>query len=395
MKNLTELKMTRIIGIATIALILGLTACGGSGTDKEAQLAELREQQATIEKQIADLEVQLKSEGKKVNKPQKTVPVSVATVQPDTFNHYLEMQGKVAFDQDVLVSARVPGVLTSVRVQPGDRVSKGQTMATIDAQVLEQNLAELRTRLDLARIAYEKQKNLWDQKIGTEMQFLTAKNNKEALERNLAALQQQRDQFNVKAPVSGVVDEVIPNTGEAVAPGVGIIRVVNIAGGKIVAEVSEAYLTHISKGDKAIVYFPDLDKEVETTVNVVGKFINPTSRTFTVELKLKDAKAVELRPNLVAVVRIQDYNNDNTIVVPVNLVQKDEKSEYVYVAKKEGNGYVAAKREIKTGQTYQGKTEVLSGLAANDQVITAGYQSLNEGQPVVFEQTAGSSLSQK
>ncbi|MEJ8757771.1 efflux RND transporter periplasmic adaptor subunit [Pontibacter sp. H259] len=393
MKNIKELTMKRILGIATTALILGLTACGGNNTDKEAQLAGLREQQADIEKQISDLEAQLKSEGKKVDRPKKTAPVTVVTLQPDTFNHYLEMQGKVDFDQNVLVSARVPGVLTSVRVQPGDRVSKGQTMATIDAQVLEQNIAELRTRLELARIAYQKQKNLWDQKIGTEMQFLTVKNNKEALERSMAALQQQRDQYNVKAPVSGVVDEVIPNAGEAVSPGVGIIRVVNMAGSKIVAEVSEAYLTGINKGDKAIVFFPDLNKEVETTVDVVGKFINPTSRTFTVELKLKDNKAVELRPNLVAVVRIQDYKNENTIVVPVNLVQKDEKSEFVYVAKKEGNGYVAAKREIKTGQTYKGETEVLSGLAANDQIITAGYQNLNEGQPVVFEQAKA--LSQK
>lgn len=393
MKNLIQPKMKRITGIAAMALILGLSACGSKGSDKESQLAALREQQATIEKQITELETQLKAEGKKVNKPKKTVPVAVTVLQPDTFSHYLEMQGRVDFDQNVLVSARVPGVLTSVRVRPGDRVSKGQTMATIDAQVLEQNIAELRTRLDLARIAFEKQKNLWDQKIGTEMQYLTAKNNKEALERNLAALQQQRDQYNIKAPVSGVVDEVIPNAGEAVAPGIGIIRVVNVAGGKIVAEVSEAYLTRIKKGDKAIVYFPDLRKEVQTTVNVVGNFINPTSRTFTVELKLDNANEVEMRPNLVAVVRIQDYESKNTIVVPVNLVQKDEKSEFVYVAQKEGNGYVAAKREIKTGQTYKGNTEVLSGLAANDQIITAGYQNLNEGQPVVF--TTTNSLSQK
>ncbi|NEM96098.1 efflux RND transporter periplasmic adaptor subunit [Pontibacter sp. BT327] len=385
--------MRRITGIAAMALILGLSACGSKGNDKESQLAALREQQVTIEKQIAELETQLKAEGKKVNRPKKTVPVTVVALQPETFSHYLEMQGRVDFDQNVLVSARVPGVLTSVRVQPGDRVSKGQTMATIDAQVLEQNMAELRTRLDLARIAYEKQKNLWDQKIGTEMQYLTAKNNKEALERNLAALQQQRDQYNIKAPVSGVVDEVIPNTGEAVAPGIGIIRVVNVAGGKIVAEVSEAYLTRIKKGDKAIVYFPDLKKEVQTTVNVVGNFINPTSRTYTVELKLDNANEVEMRPNLVAVVRIQDYENKNTIVVPVNLVQRDEKSEFVYVAQKEGEGYVAAKRMVKTGQSYKGNTEVLSGLAANDQVITAGYQNLNEGQPVVF--TTTNSLSQK
>lgn len=375
--------MKRIIGISSMAVLLGLAACNG-GNDKEAQLASLKEQEADLQEQIAALEAELKAEGKTVTVQKKTVPVSVASLEQDTFRHYLEVQGKVEFKEDVLVSARVPGVLTSVRVERGDRVSKGQTMATIDAQVLEQNLAELRTRLELARISYEKQKNLWDQKIGTEMQFLTAKNNKEALERNMAALQQQRDQYNIKAPISGIVDEVMPNAGEAVSPGIGIIRVVNLQGGKIVAEVSEAYQAKISKGDEAVVFFPDLDKEVQTTVDVVSSFINPNSRTFTVELRLKNGNEVALRPNMVAVVRIQDYKNEGTLVLPVNLVQKDEKSEFVYVAKKQGDKYVATRKEIKTGMNYGGNVEVLSGLTAADQVITAGYQSVNEGQPIVF-----------
>jgi RND family efflux transporter MFP subunit len=383
--------MNRIIAIASVALILGLASCGGDN-DKKARLEELKEQQAKLQEQIAELEAELKAEGKTVATKQKTVPVSVSSLEQDTFRHYLEVQGRVDFTQNVMVSAKVPGVLTSVRVEPGDRVSKGQTMATIDAQVLEQNIAEVKTRLDLANVAYERQKNLWDQEIGTEMQFLTAKNNKEALERNLAALQQQRDQYNIKAPISGVVDEVKPNAGEAVQPGVGIIRVVNLEGGKIVAEVSEAYQDKISKGDEAVVYFPDLKQEVQTTVDVVSSFINPTSRTFTVELRLKSGSDITLRPNMVAVVRIQDYKNEGVVTLPVNLVQKDEKSSYVYVAQKKGDEYVAARKEIETGMNYGGKVEVLSGLSANDRVITAGYQSVNEGQPVVF---AESSLTQK
>ncbi|OKL41030.1 efflux RND transporter periplasmic adaptor subunit [Pontibacter flavimaris] len=383
--------MNRIIATASFILILGLASCG-SESDKQAQLEDLKTQQAQLQEQIEALEAELKTEGKTVAVQQKTVPVSVSTLARDTFRHYLEVQGRVDFTQNVLVSAKVPGVLTSVRVERGDRVAKGQTMATIDAQVLEQNIAEARTRLDLAKIAYEKQQNLWDQQIGTEMQFLTAKNNKEALERSLAALQQQRDQFNIKAPISGVVDEVIPNAGEAVAPGVGIIRVVNLQGGKIVAEVSEAYQDKISKGDEAVVYFPDLKKEVQTSVEVVSSFINPTSRTFTVELRLKNGKGITLRPNMVAVVRIQDYKNEGVLTLPVNLVQKDEKSSYVYVARKKGNEYVATRKEIETGLSYGGNVEVLKGLAAEDKVITAGYQSVNEGQPVVF---AESSLTKK
>ncbi|WP_018476620.1 efflux RND transporter periplasmic adaptor subunit [Pontibacter roseus] len=378
--------MKKIFGISTLALLLGMAACGG-GNDKEAQLAELKQQQTEIQEQIAALEAELKAEGKGAPVEKKTVPVTVAQVQPDTFRHYLEVQGNVDFDQNVLVSAKVPGVLTSVRVKRGDKVSKGQTMATIDAQVLEQNLAEVRTRLDLARIAFEKQENLWNQKIGTEMQYLTAKNNKEALERSLATLQQQRDQYNIKAPVSGVVDDVRPNAGEAVAPGVGIIRVVNTSGSKIVAEVSEAYLTKINKGDEALVRFPDLNQEITATVDVVSRFIDPSSRTFTIELRPKNVE-FELRPNLVAVVRIQDYKNEGAITVPVNLVQRDEKSQYVYVAQKQGERFVATRKEVETGMNYQGQVEVLKGLSANDQIITAGYQSVNEGQPVVFNQVS-------
>ncbi|RDV15495.1 efflux RND transporter periplasmic adaptor subunit [Pontibacter diazotrophicus] len=377
--------MKRFIGIYAMALVLGLAACT---KDKEAQLAELKESRESLEQEIAELEAELKTGGTTVAAQKKTVPVSVSALEQDTFRHYLEVQGRVDFDQNVLVSAKVPGVLTSVRVQPGDRVSKGQTMATIDAQVLEQNIAEVRTRKELADVAYEKQKNLWDQQIGTEMQYLTAKNNMEALERNLATLQQQRDQYNIKAPVSGVVDEVIPNAGEAVSPGIGIIRVVNLQGGKIVAEVSEAYQAKVNKGDQAVVYFPDLQKEVETTVEVVSNFINPTSRTFTVELRPKSTQDITLRPNMVAVVRIQDYKNEGTIVLPVNLVQKDERAEYVYVAQQEGDQYVATRKEITTGMNYGGNVEVLSGLSANDRVITAGYQNVNEGQPVVFTENS-------
>lgn len=383
--------MKRNIAIYAAALMLGLAACGGS-TDKEAQLAELKKERESLEEQIAALEADLKAGGKTVKTEKKTVPVSVATMAQDTFRHYLEVQGRVDFDQNVFVSPKVGGVLTSMRVSRGDRVSKGQTMATIDAQVLEQNMAELQTRLDLARIAFEKQQNLWDQKIGTEMQYLTAKSNKEALERSLATLQQQRDQFNVKAPISGVVDDVVPNAGEAVMPGMGIIRVVNTQGGKIVAEVSEAYQAKINEGDNAMVYFPDLGKEVEMTVDVVSRFIDPTSRAFTVELRFKNGSDLTLRPNMVAVVRILDYSKAGVVVLPVNLVQRDENKAYIYIAQKEGDRYVAARKEIETGMNYDGKVEVLSGLSGDEQVITAGFRDLNEGQPVVFAQE---SLSQK
>ncbi len=380
--------MKRIFGIFIITVLATVSACNNN-TDKEAQLEALKKQQAELQDQIASLEAELKAEGKGAEAVQKTVPVSVLAVAQDTFKHYLEVQGRVDFDQSAFVSARVPGVLTSVRVKRGDRVRKGQTMATIDALLVEQNMQELRTRLELAKTAYEKQKNLWNQKIGTEMQYLTAKNNYESLQRGLATMQEQRNQYNIISPINGVVDDVLPNAGEAVSPGIGIIRVVNTTGGKVVAEISEAYMAKIKKGDEAVVYFPDIDKEVTAAVSVVSQYINPTSRTFSIELQMKGlSNDVVLRPNLVSVVRIQDYKNESAISVPVNLVQKDEKTQYVYVAQKKGEQFVASRKEITTGVAYQGQVEVLSGLSQSDQVITAGYQNLNEGQPVVFTQVS-------
>lgn len=376
--------MKNPITILSLALLVSFTACNKEGGDKTAQLEKLKQEQADIEAKIATLEGELKVSGKGAELTEKAVPVSVVEVKPENFKHYLEVQGKVDFEQNVMVSAKVPGVLTSLRVNRGDRVSKGQTMATIDASVLDLSIAELKSSVDLARTVFNKQKNLWDQKIGTEIQYLTAKNNKESLESKLKTLQEQRDQYNIKAPISGQVDEVLPKSGEAVAPGIGIIRVVNPAGTKVVAEVSEAYAAKIRKGDEAVVFFPDMNKEVPATVRVVGTAINPNNRAFTIELSLKDTKGISLNPNMIAVVKINDYAKESATVLPLNLIQKDEKSSYVYVVEDKGGKKIAARRPVTTGQSYKDKVEVLSGVSANDKVVSSGYQSLNEGQPVSF-----------
>ena len=375
--------MKNSLTILSLAILVAFSGCNGGG-DKAAELEKLKGQQAEIEAKIATLEGELKVAGKGTETTEKAVPVNVLEVKPQAFKHYLEVQGKVDFDQNVMVSAKVPGVLTSLRVKRGDRVSKGQTLATIDASVLDLSIAELKSSVELARTVYNKQKNLWDQKIGTEIQYLTAKNNKESLETKLKTLQEQRDQYNIKAPISGVVDEVLPKSGEAVAPGVGIIRVVNPSGTKIVADVSEAYAAKIRKGDDAVVFFPDLNKEVPATVRVVGTAINPSNRAFTIELSMKNTQDVKLNPNMIAVVKINDYSQESAMVLPVNLIQKDENASYVYVVEKQGDKQIAKRRPVTTGQSYKDKIEVLSGVSENDKVISSGYQNLNEGQPVSF-----------
>jgi len=374
--------MTTIFLMRPITLFLPallLASCGGS-KDPKTELAKLKQEQTDNAGKIAALEAKT---GAGATPTVAATPVSIIKVQPENFKSYLEVQGRVDFDQNANVGARAAGTLTSVRVQRGDRVGRGQVLATIDASILDASMAELRTRLDLARTVYEKQNGLWKQQIGTEIQYLQAKNNYQALQRNLATLNQQRALYSVVAPFGGSVDDVMPKLGETVAPGMPVVRLNSGSGGKILADVSEAYASGIKTGDKAIVTIPDLgSEEITSTVRAVGQSINATSRTFTVELRVPANKARQLRPNMVATVRIQNYDRPNTTVLPVDLVQKDEQNSYVYVVAQEGGKAVAKKRVIKTGNTYNGKVEVTSGLATNDQVISGGYQNLNEGQRV-------------
>jgi membrane fusion protein (multidrug efflux system) len=378
---LMNFSLSRAISYPLLASSLLLASCGGGTKDPNTELAKLKADQAATQAKIADLEA--KTGADKTAAANAAVPVSVLKVVPQNFAGYLEVQGRVDFDQNATVSSRAAGTLTSVRVQRGDRVRKGQVLATVDASILDANMAELRTRMDLARVVYEKQAGLWKQQIGTEIQYLQAKNNYEALQRNLASLNQQRALYNVVAPYAGVVDNVLPKLGETVAPGTPVVQLNSGQGGKILADVSEAYAGSIKAGDKALVTLPDLgNEEIESTVRTVSRTISPTSRTFTVELRLPGSQTARLRPNMVASVRIQNYGSSNTTVLPVDLIQHDEENAYVLVVSQESGKPVAQKRIIKTGQTYNGKQEVTSGLRPGDEVISAGYQNLNDGQLV-------------
>ncbi|WP_223652604.1 efflux RND transporter periplasmic adaptor subunit [Hymenobacter psoromatis] len=370
--------LTKAVGYPLVAI--SLFACGGT-KDPKAELAKLKADQAATQAKIATLEAS--TGAGKADSANAAVPVSVLEVKPQNFAGYLDVQGRVDFDQNATVGARAAGTLTSVRVQRGDRVHQGQVLATIDANVLDANIAELRTRLSLAKIVYEKQAGLWKQQIGTEIQYLQAKNTYESLQRNLASLNQQLAMYSVVAPYAGVVDNVLPKLGETVAPGAPVVQLNSGKGGKILADVSEAYAGSIKAGDKALVTLPDLsNEEIPSTVRTVSRTISANSRTFTVELRLPPGQTARLRPNMVATVRIQNYGQANATVLPVDLIQHDEQNAYVLVVGKEKGHPVAEKRVIKTGQAYNGKQEVTSGLKSGDEVISAGYQNLSAGQTI-------------
>jgi RND family efflux transporter MFP subunit len=298
-----------------------------------------------------------------------------------TFSHFIEVQAKVEGDQDVLLSAETAGTVTTLNVTAGDRVSAGQILALIDDKIIRQSIGEMQSQLDLSIQLYNRQKNLWDQQIGSEVQFLQAKSNKESMERRMNVLNQQLEMTRIKSPFSGTVDEVKIKVGQTVSPGMPAIRVVNLTSLKVKGEVAESFISNVNKGNQVILYFPDQNKELKTKVDYSGSRIDPVNRTFNVEVRLAE-KHGEFHPNMIAIMKIVDYTNDSAYVVPVGSVQKSADGQFVYVAEVDGKKIVAKRKIVETGMMYNGYAEIKSGLDEGDKVITNGFQNVIEGDIV-------------
>jgi len=270
-------------------------------------------------------------------------------------------------------------IKNEIKVNEGDKVSSGQVLATLDDQIMRQSMAEVQTQYDFAKNIYNKQKNLWDQKIGSEVQYLTAKNNKESLQKRLASVSEQLDMTRIKSPVSGTVDNVGVKIGQSLMPGMPAFGIVNLKGLKVKGEVGESYAGKINKGDEVILYFPDLDKEIPATVGFASRSINTLNRTFNVEVPLSDS--IEgISPNMVVVMKIVDYKADKALVIPVDVLQRSGEGYYAMVAVNEGSKMIARRKKVDTGKIYDGQAEIISGIGETDQVIITGYRDLNEGQ---------------
>ena len=365
------------------ALIVFLASCG-SGTnknsaDKQKQLDELKKQEADLKQKINKLETELSANDS--TKADKSKYVAVTDMTPQPFNHFVEVQAKVDADEDVLISSEMPGTITSVTAKPGDVVEKGQVLATMDDLSLRESLDAMKAQMDLSKTMYEKQKNLWDQKIGSEVQFIQAKTQKESMEKQYSALHEQWALTRIKSPINGTVDQVNIKIGQAVAPGIAAIRVVNLSKLKVKGEVAESYISKVKRGNDVILYFPDMDKEVKAKLDYSGQAINTLNRTFNVEVHL-DAKDGNFHPNQVAVLKIADYTAANSFVVPIGAVQKSIDGEFVYIAENENGKMIAKRKTVSSGMTYNGLTEIKTGLAQGDKVITTGYQNVIEGDPI-------------
>ncbi len=366
--------MKRILILLSIASVLA--ACGeNAGSDKKAELDKLKKEHAALNDKIAKLEAEIAKENPEGN--QKVKFVNIDTVVAADFVHYVEVQGRVESDQNINILPKAMGTVTSVMADVGDQVKKGQVLATIDDAIIRKSIDELNVRLDFATTLYNKQKNLWDQKIGTEVQFLQAKSNKESLEKALSTAKEQLDMTLIKSTIDGVVDLADIKVGEIASNMKPAFRVVNFNKLKATGELAETYLNTVGTGDQVIVNFPDLNKEISTKLNFAARTINPVSRTFKVEVKLEGKS--EYRPNMLSVLKIVDYKASNAITVPMNIVQNDQSGAYVYIAQMENGKMVAKKNAIVIGKIYKGTAEVISGIKSGDQIITLGYQDLNEG----------------
>jgi len=369
---------TKIKSIIVLALVIIAAACSSS-VDKKAELEKLKKQHDQISEQIKKLETELKVND---STSAKLTDVMVTDVQPSEFNHYIEVQGKVDGQDNVAVAPQMPGVVTAVYVKEGDAVRKGQVLAQLDDNVILQQIAGVKQQLDFATSLFVKQKALWDQQIGSEVQYLTAKNNKESLEKNLATLNQQLDMYKIKAPIYGTIEEVGVKVGQMAAAGATpVFRVVNFSSVKIMADIAEVYAPKVKVGNDVLVFFPDFNQEIKSKINFSSKYINPSNRSFQIEIRLGASK-VEYRANMIAVVKINDYQNKKALALPVNLVKDSPDGKYLYLAREEAGKTIAHKQKVEVGQTYNGLAEITSGLQAGDKVISSGFNSLVEGQPL-------------
>jgi membrane fusion protein (multidrug efflux system) len=388
--------MKHSLKLFTISIMLITVACGGGDNSieaKKANLEKLKKQALEINGKIASLEKELASSD--AAEQAKAVLVVVAPIVNQDFNHFIELQGKVESESVSYITPRAGGgQVKALYVKRGDRVRKGQLILQLDNSLIKQsaaaaaqNIETIKAQAALARSVYEKQKNLWEQNIGSEIQLMTAKTNADASASQLKAATEQlgmvKDQLSytsVYSDVDGVAEEVNVKVGELFG-GPGQIKIVNTEKLKLTSMVPENYAGKIKVGTEATLVFPDINKTIDAKLGVVGTVIDPLSRSFYVESKLPIDK--DFRPNQLVQVKIKDYTKANAIIIPINLIQNDEKGKFIYVAAKEGNKLIARKRAVTIGEFYGNNIEILTGLTTGEQMITEGFQSLFDGQNII------------
>jgi len=376
--------------IYSLLAIIFLAACGGEKSVEElvksGDQEALQAKQTELISQIREIEGQLKMIESNLDADSnhnKLPLVSAIKVNKQEFQHFIEIQGNVKTDQDVVLYPEIQGVLNSLKVRMGQEVKAGQLLAVIDDGGIQQQLSQAKEQQKLAKITFERQKKLWDQKIGSEIEFLRAETEYKALNESVAQLEKTLDKARVKAPYSGMVDEVIADKGQLMVPGqTPLMRIVNLNEMYIHADVPEVYLSNVTKNKKVRVQIPVLNKEVETSVKKVGNYINPNNRTFLVEVDVPN-QTKEIKPNLTAKLHINDYSNEEAILIPQAVINEDsDGNQYIYKLKEEDGKQMAVKTTIKTGKKSEEEIEILEGIVDGEMLIEEGARTVKDGQQV-------------
>ncbi|MDW7760219.1 MAG: efflux RND transporter periplasmic adaptor subunit [Acidobacteriota bacterium] len=380
------MKRNKTASFALIAAILGTTlALSCRPGDPSNRIRKLEKQRDALTQEIDQLKARLSgpqtTSGRTAEAP---ISVRVETVVPGVFRHFITVQGVVESDANILVPPLSPGLVKTIRVKTGDRVAKGRILAELDAAVLESGIAEVEHGLVLAETIYERRARLWEKKIGSEIEFLQAKNNKEGLEKKLATLQEQLNLTRITAPIDGVVDEIMIKEGEMAPAGFGAFRIVRMSGLKVKASLSENYVGRVLRGDPVGISIPVLGREFEGRIDTVSQVIDARNRTFHVEVLLP-AGEPGIKPNMLAVLTINDYTNPDALTIPQNVVQETGAERFLFIAVDEGGRMNAVKRTVRIGQTYDNRVEILEGLTSGDRVVTFGFQLVADGRPIAVD----------
>jgi len=383
--------MKNIFLLLTLAILT--ISCGGdsksiTATIENKDLKKIREkrnelitEQATIAGKLKIIDAAIS----KLDTIKKYPLVTAFQVKTINFNHFLELQGSVATKQNLILYPEFSGLLTKVYVKEGQKVSKGQLLATIDDGGLSEQVAQMEVQLSLAKTTFERQKRLWEQKIGSEIEFLQAKATYEGQENAVNQMKSQLAKTSVRAPFSGIIDDIITEQGTVVGAGVSqLLRIVNLDNMYIEAEVPEVYLSRIVPGKTVEVYFPVLGETLNTKVNQVSNFINPSNRTFKITILIKNKEKL-IKPNLTAKIKINDYTNEQAVLIPQSIISENSLGEqYIFIAQNinKDNEATAKKMIVKTGKTQGDSVEVLEGVVSNDIIINEGARNVKDGQNV-------------
>jgi membrane fusion protein, multidrug efflux system len=379
--------MKKIISIFILSVVL--FSCGKKENTasiddliKSKNAKELQNRKSAMQADIAKIEQALAT----IEVKQSEALVSVETLKDTVFNHYLDIQGSLQTKENILIQPEMPGALIALNVKAGQRVSKGQTLGKVDDGGMSQQLASVENQYNLAKTTFERQKRLWDQKIGSEIQFLQAQTQMVGLQKSMLQMKAQLDKTLIKAPFSGVIDEVYVERGQVVsASPQGLMRIVNLSNMYVSTTVPETYIGKLKVGTQVDVFLTSLNKTYKGKVRQVANYINPSNRSFGIEVSLPNPENL-LRPNQVAKLKIMDYTNKSAIVVPTNVVQEDgEGNKFVFtVSDSNGKTGKAKKTIVSLGKSSDNVTEIAKGLSEKDLIVTEGVNTISEGMKLNF-----------